>query len=147
MNSFDANIFRSRLEQSALPEKIVALYIYGSFIKGRLRDESDIDIAMLASYDTNALERLELISKVESIIASLMRAMGLKREISIADLRDKYMSVSLQYRTITEGLLVYERDKNQRVEFENAVKREYFDFEPFLKGLRRRKYGDIYQKV
>jgi predicted nucleotidyltransferase len=131
----------------SMPERLVAIYLYGSSMTGRLRVESDIDIAILPSYQTSGGERLILISKVESIIAKLLGEKGIRREISIVNLRDKFLSLTLQYKIITEGLLLYEKEPMERLEFENAVKREYFDFAPYLSLFRKRKYGDLHSKV
>jgi len=67
--------------------------------------------------------------------------------MSILDMRGRYVSVQLLYKIVTEGVLIYERDVAQRREFENAVKREYFDFGPYLVSLRERKYGHILQET
>jgi predicted nucleotidyltransferase len=130
-----------------MPKEVVALYLYGSSVTGKLRNESDIDIAFLPSHKTTMKERLIIISKVKGFIEKLLREMGISREVSILDLREKYVSVSLQYRVITEGILIYEKDALERLEFENTVKREYFDFVPYLKYLRKRKYGNLLQKI
>lgn len=132
---------------SSVPDGVVAVYLYGSSITGRLRAESDIDIAILPSYRTTGDERLILISKVESIITKLLGGKGIKREVSIVNLRDKFLAVTLQYRIITGGLLLYEKDTIERIEFENTVKREYFDFRPYISQLRKKKYGDLHEKV
>jgi len=132
---------------TSVPGELVAGYLYGSSMTGRLRVESDIDIAILPSYQTSGEERLILISKVESIIAKLLGEKGIRREISIVNLRDKFLSLTLQYKIVTEGLLLYEKEPMERLEFENAVKREYFDFMPYLSQLRKRKYGDLHAKV
>jgi predicted nucleotidyltransferase len=141
------NILRSQIKHVSMPLRIEAIYLYGSAIKGRLREDSDIDIAILTSYDAEGSERLELISKAEAIFTSPLKKLGIQQEISVFDLRDKYASVQLQYKVITEGIALYTKDVSERLEFENAVKREYFDFEPYLSSLRKRKYGDILQKV
>ena len=44
-------------------------------------------------------------------------------------------------------MLLYENNKGERLEFENALKGEYFDFVPFLESLRKKRYGDIFQEV
>jgi predicted nucleotidyltransferase len=138
---------RSEKISRSIPKEIVALYLFGSLVTGKLRKESDIDIAFLPSHKTVEEERLIVIAKVEGIIEKLLREMGISREISILDLRAKYVSVSLQYRVITEGILIYEKDALERLEFENSVKREYFDFAPYLTALRKRKYGHLLQKI
>jgi uncharacterized protein len=130
-----------------IPKEIVALYLYGSSVTGRLRKESDIDIAFLPFHKTTEEERLTLIAKVEGMFEELFREMVIPREISVLDLRAKFVSVSLQYKVITEGMLIYEKDALEKLEFENAVKREYFDFVPYLRFLRKRKYGHLFQKI
>lgn len=132
---------------NSVPEGVVAVYLYGSSITGRLRAESDIDIAILPSYRTIDDERLILISKVESIITKLLGGKGIKREVSIVNLRDKFLALTLQYRIVTEGLLLYEKDKVERIEFENAIKSEHFDFLPYINSLRKKKYGNLYAKI
>ncbi|MBI4825007.1 MAG: nucleotidyltransferase domain-containing protein [Nitrospirae bacterium] len=128
-------------------EGLVALYVYGSLISGKLREESDIDIAILPCYKTTDDERIELISKVEGCVSSILKDTGVQREVSVLDLRGKYVSLLLQYKVITEGIILYENSKEERFEFENAVKGEYFDFVPFIESLRKRSHGDIFQKV
>jgi predicted nucleotidyltransferase len=138
---------RSENISRPIPKEIIALYLYGSSVTGKLRNESDIDIAFLPSHKTAEDERLIIIAKVEGMIEKLLREMGISREISVLDLREKYVSVSLQYKVITEGILIYEKDALERLEFENTVKREYFDFVPYLRFLRKRKYGHLLQKI
>jgi predicted nucleotidyltransferase len=129
---------RSDKISGPLPKEIIALYLYGSSVTGKLRKESDIDIAFLPSHKTGEDEKLIIIAKVEGMIEKLLWEMGISREISVLDLREKYVSVSLQYKAITEGVLIYEQDALERLEFENTVKREYFDFVPYLRLLRKR---------
>ena len=130
-----------------IPEEIAAIYLYGSSISGRLREESDIDIAILPLHDTTGEERLVLIAKIEAIVSKILKENGISREVSIADLRGRFIPITLQYKIVTEGILLYERDAVERSEFENTVKREYFDFIPYLEYLREKKYGHIHPKV
>ena len=55
--------------------------------------------------------------------------------------------MTLQYKIITEGILLYEKDVIERIEFESAVRGEYFDFAPYLNILIKRKYGNLHKKV
>jgi len=141
------NSLKTNLSDITIPEGIEAVYLYGSIVKNRVRADSDIDVAILPSPRIDDFERLELISKIQSIFTSLFLKIGFKQDVSVLDLRGKYSSLQLLYKVITEGLLVFERDISQRLEFENAVKREYFDFVPFLRLLRKEKYGTLFQKV
>lgn len=141
------SLLKSRLKEIPVPERVIAIYAYGSVLKGPLRADSDVDIAILPSFDVDDFEKLRLISEIEGIVASSLKGIGLEREVSVLDMRGRYVSLSLLYKVITEGALIYESEISQRLEFENAVKREFFDFEPYLKYLRKRKYGDILQKT
>jgi len=134
---------------SFMPQEIAAIYLYGSSAIARFREESDIDIAILPSHRTTEEERLVLIAKIEGIIEKLLGGKGIHREISILDLRGKFVPLTLLYKVITEGILLYENKKEtfERLEFENTVKREYLDFMPYLKLLRKRKYGHVLQEV
>jgi len=138
---------KSKNLAASIPEKIAAIYLYGSSISGRLREESDIDIAILPLHDTTGEERLVLIAKIEAIVSKILKENGISREVSIADLRGRFIPITLQYKIVTEGILLYQRDAVERSEFENAVKREYFDFIPYLEYLREKIYGHIRPKV
>ena len=141
------NSLKSKLSDVTIPGGVDAIYLYGSIVTNRVRADSDIDVAILPSPGIDDFERLEIISKIQSIFASLFLKAGFKQEISVLDLRGKYSSLQLLYKVITAGVLVFERARLQRLDFENAVKREYFDFEPFLRLLRKEKHGTLFQKV
>ncbi|MEK6682369.1 MAG: nucleotidyltransferase domain-containing protein, partial [Nitrospirota bacterium] len=40
------NILKLQIKQASMPSGIEAIYLYGSALKGRLRKDSDIDIAI-----------------------------------------------------------------------------------------------------
>ncbi len=136
-----------KVKSKDIPEGVIAIYLYGSSVTGGMREESDIDIGFLPSHKTTVDERLVLISKVESIVAKLLGEKNIRREISVVDLRGKFLALTLQRKIITEGILLYEKDTMERLEFENAVKREFYDFAPYLSFLRARKYGYLHSKV
>lgn len=141
------NVVLSGMKEAPMPDGIAALYAYGSVVRGTFRNDSDIDIAMLPSYTTNDIERLRLMSHGEAIVRSALNKIGMRREVSILDMRGKYISLQLLYHIITEGIVLYQSATAERIFFELAVKREYFDFIPYLFSLRKRKYGDLYQKI
>jgi predicted nucleotidyltransferase len=132
---------------SSIPEGIAAIYLYGSMITGRVREESDIDIAILPLHNVAEEEKLVLIAKIEGVVSKMLKEKDILREVSIVDLRGRFIPLTLQYKIVTEGILLYERNAVERVEFENALKREYFDFIPYLEYLRERKYGNLRSKA
>jgi predicted nucleotidyltransferase len=139
--------FAAEKTASSIPEGIVAIYLYGSMITGRVREESDIDIAILPLHNIADEEKLVLIAKIEGIVSKMLKEKGILREVSIVDLRGRFIPLTLQYKIVTEGIRLYERNAAERVEFENALKREYFDFIPYLEYLQERKYGNLRSKV
>lgn len=141
------DVLREELKKVAVPDGVAALYAYGSIVRDTFRNDSDIDIAMLPSHDTNDMERLRLMSQVEAIIGSALHSQGIHREISVLDMRGKYVSLQLLYNVITRGIVLYQSTSEERISFEHAVTRDYFDFVPYLLSIRKRKYGDLYKKV
>lgn len=141
------DLLNSKLKGIFTPEGVVAIYIYGSILKGKVREDSDIDIAMLTHHDVDAMERLGLIARIEAIFTSIFKSIGFYHEVRVLDMRSKYVSLQLLYEVITKGACVYEKSHNERREFENIIKGECYDFVPFLMSLRKRKYGFIYQKT
>lgn len=135
-----------KLKEFTIPDGIIALYLYGSFIKGRLREDSDIDIAVLTEHSLKPEERLTLISELEALFSKIFKSSGFSQDINIMDMRARYASVELLYRIVREGQCIYERSHEERLEFENMVKSEYFDFYPFLRELRKKRYGRIISK-
>ena len=138
---------KSKTLAPSIPEEIVGVYLYGSSITEKLREESDIDIAILPLHDTPGEERLVLIAKMESIVSKILKEREIFREVSIVDLRGRFIPITLQYKIVTGGMLLYEKDAIERSEFENAVKREFFDFMPYLEYLREKKHGYLHSKV
>ncbi len=140
-------ILSSKLKRILIPATVEAIYLYGSLVKGRIRKDSDIDIALLMSYGIDDMEKLGIMAEIEALLTSILREEGFQQEISVLDLRGNYLSVELQYKVITEGIPIYTKDLIVRLDFANFVKREYFDFSPYLKSLRERKYADLLQKA
>ncbi len=130
-----------------MPKQIVALYVYGSIMKGNLRRESDIDVAMLTLHTVKALNRLNLIAMVEAEMKKIFRTLGYDRDISVLDMRGKYVSVPLLFKVVTDGALIYEKNKEERIDFENAVKGAYFDLKPYIDSLVKEKYDDLLTKT
>jgi predicted nucleotidyltransferase len=138
---------KNRIKTIKLPQGIVGLYLYGSVLNDNLRTDSDIDVGMLTSYRVKPIDRLNLIAVVEAEIKSLFASLDYEREISVLDMRGKYVSVPLLFKVVTEGFLFYEKNRNERINFENAIKSEYFDLKPYIDSLIKEKYEDLLKKT
>ena len=52
----------------------------------------------------------------------------------------------LRGQVVTDGLLLFARDEDTRVEFETRTRSEYFDFLPVARQLRESFFDDIQQR-
>lgn len=134
---------RKKLCGTEIPAGIAAVYLYGSALGGRLRTDSDIDIAILPLPDVTDDDVLSLISIIEDIVARKSKEIGLTNEVSVFNLRGRLASVLLQYEVVARGRPVYQHAQLRayRRAFENYVKNEYFDFIPYYQELTGRRYG------
>ncbi len=139
----------TRLRQ-ILPEilgstPVTLAYLYGSAAVGQSLPTSDLDIALVLCRTEeepagSPEERLQLESAVE---AALVRRGILNPDVRVID----PLPLTLRGQVATQGVRLYSRDEVARVEFETRTWKEYFDFEPVARMLRRafvddvRKYG------
>jgi len=110
--------------------EVIAAYAYGSVVRERLTPFSDIDVALVLRESRSSYDRLMLELSVQE---ALEAATGLSpfdvRVINEAPL-------DVRGRIVQEGILLYERDRHDRVSFEVRVRKLYFDFAPAAYALR-----------
>ncbi len=138
----------NELKKALKTEKIpglVAVYLYGSLVKGIVRKDSDIDIAILPAPYVNKEEILLLVSHVEDIISKTLFKFGIKRDISIVNMADKFTSILLLFSIISQGILIYEAKnlRQYRIEFQNMIIREYHDFAPYYLNEIKKRYQHV----
>lgn len=102
-------------------EQVKAVYLFGSQINGRAREDSDVDIAIIA--DTTRKKELEISNIADN-----------KFEITIF----KRVPLILQFR-ILKGQLLFCRDDDYLNKIKFEVFRRYLDFAPFIKRFYMRK--------
>jgi len=49
---------------------------------------------------------------------------------------DARKTIVAAYQAVTTGMLIYEADRETRLEYESGLRGLYFDFKPFLEKLR-----------
>lgn len=101
-------------------------YLFGSLAAGNAIASSDVDIAVSFS---RRLSRQRQEKLKFQLITDLERTTG--RQVDLVVL-NSLQNLLLKFTIISEGKLVYSRFEDLRVDFENRVMREYFDFKPFL---------------
>jgi predicted nucleotidyltransferase len=112
--------------------QVLLAYLHGSTVDGTALPGSDIDIALVFEEGCNlsSYERM----KVEFDIAWEVQQ---RCEVYEADVRSiDRAPLEVQGRVLTDGLLIYSRDEEFRVEYEVNVRKRYFDFLPVINQMR-----------
>lgn len=110
---------------------VAAVYLYGSFVRGEARRDSDIDLGVVFSKKNQkdkpfSLPQLAFADELTKI---------LKRKVEIQDLDD--CSMSFVYRVISEGKVLIGKETTRRVKFEVDVMRKYFDLQNFYQEYEK----------
>jgi predicted nucleotidyltransferase len=111
---------------------IAAVYLFGSFLRGGLRIDSDIDLAFLL--DEKAYKSDPIIAMSPAHLIAAKVGMQLDRETDVTILNSA--SLEMAYEVVTSGKCLFELDPDIRMEYEIKIKGMYFDFRPFLEELR-----------
>lgn len=109
---------------------VEAAYVFGSVARGVATPLSDIDIALLLTSSLPPYERLNLELRIQGEVEEQV---GLG-SVDVRSLNDAPLTV--KGRIIQQGVLIYERDKTRRVDFEVATRKRYFDFAPIAHRLQ-----------
>ncbi|MCS7203860.1 MAG: nucleotidyltransferase domain-containing protein [Thermodesulfovibrio sp.] len=62
---------------------LAGVYLYGSAVRSMLREDSDIDIAILPAPDVSRDEILILISQVEDLVFGALFNLGIKKMLAL----------------------------------------------------------------
>lgn len=112
----------SKLRDFAKKDKnIELLYLFGSVARGSLSKRSDIDVALL-------LKKSEFEMKFDYE----MRLRDFTKEFRIEVLLLKEAPIELAFSVLEEGLIVFERLRSKRVDFETLTMSKYYDYLPIF---------------
>ena len=113
----------------------ILIYIFGSYAKGELREDSDIDIAFLSEKQYSAYEVFMLAQELADI---------LKRDVDLVDLSDS--STVFKAQVVGKGIIIYSKDERRRIEFQVRTLKEYAilneDRQIVLDNIKKR--GSVY---
>jgi len=114
-------------------QSIKAVYLYGSVLRGeKFRPNSDVDLAFLL--EPALYKQDPLIYSAPAYMAANEISRMLDRKTDVAILNAA--SIETAYLAVTTGIVIYDADHENRLEYEAALKGMYFDFKPFLQQLR-----------
>lgn len=113
---------------------IIAVYQFGSSVRGRAGPLSDLDIALLL--DETAPSGVAL-ARVEGLLAYRIQQSldGQPREIDVISLNGR--SVIFQHTVLRTGRVIYDADPHYRHHYEWQIIQAYLDFEPTLRWISR----------
>ena len=103
---------------------IAAVYLFGSAAAGKMRADSDLDIAVMSAGRIDGFERISM----ETALSNL-----LGRDVDLVIFHQA--GVLLQHQILKYGCLVYERDPAERVRQETISRSQYLDTRYLYKKL------------
>jgi predicted nucleotidyltransferase len=114
---------------------VIVAYLFGSRVTGKARPDSDVDTAVLLSEEDGVVRferRLRLMSEVSDVCG---------READVVVLNDA--PPLLQDQILRHGRLIFERDRQVRVEFEVRVGKVYADLKPMRRFFQQALFREI----
>jgi len=121
---------------------VMIAYLYGSVADGFALPFSDVDIALVFEPDCG-------LSAYERMLLEFDVAAEIERRCDIreADVRSiDTAPLTVQGQVLTQGVLLYSRDEDIRVEFEVNTRKRYFDFQPIETAMREAFFERILQE-
>jgi predicted nucleotidyltransferase len=112
--------------RAALP-RVIAIYRFGSSVKGTPGPDSDLDLAVLAEAPLDPRVRFDLQGRL---------AVALRQSIDLVDLRVASPVMAIQI--VASGLLLYDGDSAVRGDFEDAVYGAYARLNEERRGILER---------
>jgi predicted nucleotidyltransferase len=111
---------------------IVAVWIIGSYGTEHQREESDIDFAILFDKEIKILEEMSIAGDITEILN--------EENIEIVNL-NKRTPITLQFRTIKEGRILYESDYIQVCDYIEQVIKQYQNSRYYIETFNKDYFG------
>ena len=121
-------IFFSNYRPKLDEEKIVAVYLFGSFAKQNNDENSDIDIAILFDKEPKST-----LSGIGQNIASKL-SLKTHKEVDLVVLNK--VSADTTHHIMRHSKLIIDNNPSKRIKFEVRKRNEYFDLLPILREYR-----------
>ncbi|MDP2752898.1 MAG: nucleotidyltransferase domain-containing protein [Nitrospirota bacterium] len=139
-NGVDIETIKHKAKREIRKEKlpIVLTYLYGSVAKGKEKESSDIDIAILLKEDEYSDDPLSVFGSVQGLARRIERQ--IKKEVDIHILNRA--SLSFSYIVVTTGIPIYISSKMALHRYQNKILGMFFDFKPFFE-----RYLTVYGRV
>lgn len=109
---------------------VAIAYLFGSSVTGLKHKKSDIDIGIVFE-KTPPLSSLDTYTKLYTLFSEIYP----NKEIDVVLLEDA--PLSLQFEVIKYGKVLYEKDTNLRLDYEEKTLLKYADFLPLEEEMER----------
>ncbi len=125
MNSRPPNLDAISQVFSKYPS-VQAVYLFGSYATGKIRRDSDVDLAVVPR-DSSAREQML------DIMADLVRHVYDRIDLVFLDTQD----IVLLFESVRYNQVVYKTPDFDPGEYSSRIAREYWDFKPYLEVQRK----------
>lgn len=98
---------------------ILAVYLFGSQVRGTARKDSDIDIGILFDFGLSREERLDKIISFSGELAGIIN-------VDIVDMNSA--DYPILFEIFDSGMLLIENDHDRRVQFQALKMSQYMDY-------------------
>lgn len=106
-------------------------YVYGSYATDTSHPFSDLDIGIYLEPEFD-----DHVHKIEMDLAlELDKKLGHVIETDVRAINN--LPLTFLGQILTEGILIYSKNENVRVEFEIGIRKRYFDFMPVLQNYNK----------
>jgi predicted nucleotidyltransferase len=107
-------------------QPVLLCYLYGSFAREDIHCFSDIDIGIyVKKMSSEKMLDIEL-----SLALEFDDIIGYGCNVDVRSINN--MPLVMKGKIVTEGILLYSHNDPFCIEFETSVRKEYFDFRPFI---------------
>ncbi len=121
------DIIKKFFEKNAEKYFVEIVFIYGSVVKGFVRDESDIDIAVVFSDKVSKDDEIfEIITEISATLTT-----EISREVNVIPIYPDFRHPMLYYNAIIHGIPLFIRDFNRFITLKNKAIYEMEDFSIF----------------
>ncbi len=107
-------------------KNVESAYLFGSYAEGNAREDSDIDIAVITKKNTTDLQKGKI-------------AGNSSEKIDLSIFWD--MPLQIRFRILSEGKLLFTRNKANLMKIKLSTMREYQDFRPVIDFYIKRILG------
>ena len=134
---------KEQLEKTIqLKDRVVAVFLFGSFLKRSPKGTSDIDLAFLVDEKHYASDPVMACAPAYMTATRVGMALDMETDVTILN----SSSLEIAYEIITTGRCLHATDQDRRLEYECKIRGMYFDFKPFIIELRSNRLDRIQAK-